>query len=164
VTNPDLTDEETTALLAELDRIIDGDRYPLSHCIRALKAIRAKIGSEAVRAHCRIPGHSTLSLSGKSFVPPIRRDRHGERDQVDPTPDRLVDSAQRGFMIARDNKPELRGELEKILPHKPGGHLIATGERLDLGFGPMPPPFDLLCRDKTSTTQTGYILRRDLDV
>jgi hypothetical protein len=35
----DLTDEETAALLGELDRIIDGDRYPFSPRIRSLQAI-----------------------------------------------------------------------------------------------------------------------------
>jgi hypothetical protein len=39
----DLSDEQAAALLAELDRIIDGDRYPLSPRIRALKEIRALI-------------------------------------------------------------------------------------------------------------------------
>jgi hypothetical protein len=39
----DLTDEESTALLGELDRIIDGDRYPFSPRIRTLTAIRDKI-------------------------------------------------------------------------------------------------------------------------
>ena len=38
----DLSDEQTAALLAELDHIIDGDRYPLSPRIQTLKAIRAK--------------------------------------------------------------------------------------------------------------------------
>ena len=37
----DLTDEQAALLLAELDRIIDGDRYPLSARIRALRVIRA---------------------------------------------------------------------------------------------------------------------------
>jgi hypothetical protein len=32
-----LTDEQTAALLAELNRIIDNDRYPLSSRIRTLK-------------------------------------------------------------------------------------------------------------------------------
>jgi hypothetical protein len=36
----DLTDEESAALLGELDRIIDGDRYPFSPRIRTLTAIR----------------------------------------------------------------------------------------------------------------------------
>ena len=36
-----LTDEETAALLRELDGIIDGDRYFLSERIKTLKAIRA---------------------------------------------------------------------------------------------------------------------------
>jgi hypothetical protein len=39
----DLTDEEATALLRELDGITDADRYFLSPRIRTLKAIRAKI-------------------------------------------------------------------------------------------------------------------------
>ena len=35
-----LADEQAELLLAELDRIIDNDRYPLSRRIRALRAIR----------------------------------------------------------------------------------------------------------------------------
>ena len=45
----DLSNQEIVALLAELDRIIDGDRFPLSPRIRTLKAIRAKIRPEPVR-------------------------------------------------------------------------------------------------------------------
>ena len=45
----DLTDEQTAALLSELDRIIDGDRYPLSPRIRTLKKIRAMIRPEPER-------------------------------------------------------------------------------------------------------------------
>ena len=45
--NLDLTDEETAALLRELDVLIDGDRYFLSPRIKTLKAIRAKIRPEA---------------------------------------------------------------------------------------------------------------------
>jgi hypothetical protein len=41
--NLQLTDEQTAALLAELDRIIDNDRYPLSPRILTLKEIRALI-------------------------------------------------------------------------------------------------------------------------
>ena len=40
--NLDLTDNETAALLMELDGIIDGDRYFMSQHIRTLKAILAK--------------------------------------------------------------------------------------------------------------------------
>jgi hypothetical protein len=47
--NLDLTDEETAALLKELDGIINGDRYFLSQRIRTLKAIRSKIRPEPVR-------------------------------------------------------------------------------------------------------------------
>ena len=45
----DLTDEETKALLKELDDIIDGDRYQFSARVRMLKAIRAKIRPEPAR-------------------------------------------------------------------------------------------------------------------
>jgi hypothetical protein len=47
--NLDLTDEETAALLRELDGLIDGDRYFMSQRIKTLKAIRAKIRPEPVR-------------------------------------------------------------------------------------------------------------------
>jgi hypothetical protein len=47
--NLDLSDEQTAALLGELDRIIDGDRYPFSPRIRTLKEIRALIKPYPVR-------------------------------------------------------------------------------------------------------------------
>ena len=47
--NLDLTEEETAALLRELDGLIDGDRYFMSPRIKTLKAIRAKIRPERVR-------------------------------------------------------------------------------------------------------------------
>ena len=46
--NLDLTDEETAALLKELNGLIDGDRYFLSPRVKTLKAIRAKIRPEPV--------------------------------------------------------------------------------------------------------------------
>jgi hypothetical protein len=51
----DLSDEESAALLAELDRIIRDDRYPLSRRIRTLKAIVAKIRPEPIRAPIATP-------------------------------------------------------------------------------------------------------------
>lgn len=47
--NVELTDEETAALLRELDGIIATDRYFLSPRITTLKAIRSKIRPEPVR-------------------------------------------------------------------------------------------------------------------
>jgi hypothetical protein len=47
--NLDLTEEETVALLRELDDIIDGDRYFLSPRIKIQKTIRSKIRPEPVR-------------------------------------------------------------------------------------------------------------------
>jgi hypothetical protein len=45
----DLTAEESAALLAELDRVIDGDRYFLLPRIRTLTAIRDKLRPPVVR-------------------------------------------------------------------------------------------------------------------
>ena len=47
--NLDLSDEESAALLAELDRVIDNDRYPFSPRIRTLTAIRDKLRPPPVR-------------------------------------------------------------------------------------------------------------------
>jgi hypothetical protein len=45
----DLTEEESEALLRELNNLIDGDRYQFSARVRILKAIRAKIRPEPLR-------------------------------------------------------------------------------------------------------------------
>jgi hypothetical protein len=45
----ELSDEESAALLRELDRIIQDDRYPLSPRMVILKAILNKIRPEPVR-------------------------------------------------------------------------------------------------------------------
>jgi hypothetical protein len=54
---PDLTDEQTEALITELDRIIDDDRYPFSPRIRTLKEIRAKFRPYPVREPVPPPKH-----------------------------------------------------------------------------------------------------------
>jgi len=71
--NLDLTDEETAALLRELDSLIDGDRYFLSSRIKALKTIRAKIRPEPVR--------EPLPPPPKRYEPPraTARQRRGRR-------------------------------------------------------------------------------------
>jgi len=68
----DLTDEETAALLKELDGLIDSDRYFLSPCIKTLKAIRAKIRPEPVR--------EPLPPPQKRYAPPraTARQRRGQ--------------------------------------------------------------------------------------
>jgi hypothetical protein len=60
----DLSDEQAAALLAELDRIIDGDRYPLSPRIRALKEIRALIKP--------YPEHGVPLPPAKVYEPPSK--------------------------------------------------------------------------------------------
>jgi hypothetical protein len=60
--NLDLTDEETAALLRQLDALIDGDRYFMSQRIKTLKAIRAKIRPEPVR--------EPLPPPPKQYAPP----------------------------------------------------------------------------------------------
>ena len=46
---PDLTDEETAALVRLLSDTINNDRYPLSPRIQTLKAILAKLRPEPAR-------------------------------------------------------------------------------------------------------------------
>jgi hypothetical protein len=60
--NLDLTDEETAALLRELDALIGGDRYFMSKRIETLKTIRAKIRPEPVR--------EPLPPPPKQYAPP----------------------------------------------------------------------------------------------
>jgi hypothetical protein len=59
----ELTDEETTALLRELDNLIDGDRYQFSARVRTLKAIRAKIRPEPAREPLPPPLWPPMSIS-----------------------------------------------------------------------------------------------------
>ena len=46
----ELTDEQTEALIRELSKIIDGDRYPLSPRIAALKEFLGQLRWEPARA------------------------------------------------------------------------------------------------------------------
>ena len=64
----DLTEEETKALLKELDDIIDGDRYQFSARVRMLKVIRTKFRPEPAREPLPPP---------KQYAPP-RDDRSEE--------------------------------------------------------------------------------------
>ena len=58
----DLSDDETAALLRELDRIVESDRYPFSPRIRTLQAIRAKLRREPAREPLPRPKHYEPSL------------------------------------------------------------------------------------------------------
>jgi len=64
VVNLDLTEEETAALLSELDGIIDGDRYILSPHIKILKAIRSKITPGRCVTRCHRNRSATSSELG----------------------------------------------------------------------------------------------------
>jgi hypothetical protein len=61
----DLSDEQTAALQGELDRIIDGDRYPFSPRIRTLKEIRAMIKPYPVREPLPAPKHYEPPSKGR---------------------------------------------------------------------------------------------------
>jgi hypothetical protein len=63
----DLTDEETVALLRELDSRIDCDRYFMSPRIKTLKAIRTKIRPEPMR--------EPLPPAPKQYAPPRAKQR-----------------------------------------------------------------------------------------
>jgi len=60
-----LTEDETAALLHELDHIIDSDRYPLSPRILTLKAIRAKLRPEPPREPAPPPKHYEPPRAGR---------------------------------------------------------------------------------------------------
>ena len=51
--SPDLTDEETAALVAELDHLIENDRYPFSPRVRRLKELLAQLDTTPAPAVCR---------------------------------------------------------------------------------------------------------------
>jgi hypothetical protein len=55
--HPDLTDEESAALIQELQQIVENDRYPLSPRIRTLSAILAKLRPVPVREPLPPPKH-----------------------------------------------------------------------------------------------------------
>jgi hypothetical protein len=59
-----LTDEQVETLVAELDRIIDDDRYPLSARIRALREIRALLKP--------CPERPPMPPPPKQYEPPSR--------------------------------------------------------------------------------------------
>jgi hypothetical protein len=61
----DLSDEETAALLRELDHMIDGDRFPLSPRILTLKPIRPKLRPEPPREPLPPPKHYKPPRAGR---------------------------------------------------------------------------------------------------
>jgi hypothetical protein len=63
------------------------------------------------------------------MVAAVDWDGHGEGDQVQPAPHRLVDVANGGLVVAGDDQLELRHKFEEVLPHEPGRDLVATGQR-----------------------------------
>ena len=91
--NLDLTDEETAALLRELDVLIDGDRYFLSPRIKTLKAIRAKIRPEPVRP--------PLPTPTKRYEPPRATARRRRRGGGEQSEDRYAVQTQHFWCINR---------------------------------------------------------------
>jgi hypothetical protein len=69
----ELTDEQTEALIRELSKIIDGDRYPLSPCIVVLKEILGILRPEPLREPlprhpCGIPSYGAPASSSAMCV------------------------------------------------------------------------------------------------
>ena len=63
--HPELTDEQTEALIRELSLIIDGDRYPLSRRIVVLKEILGMLRPEPVREPLPPRRHYELPSKGR---------------------------------------------------------------------------------------------------
>jgi hypothetical protein len=78
---------------------------------------------------------------------------------VKPPPDRLINAAQSGLVIAGDEQLELRGEFEKILPHEPGRYPVAAGQGLDFRLGPAAPLFDFATDNQACAYEPGYVCR-----
>jgi hypothetical protein len=55
--NLELSDDEKAALIRELDRIVQDDRYPLSPRVVMLRAILAKLRPEPIREPLPQPKH-----------------------------------------------------------------------------------------------------------
>jgi hypothetical protein len=78
--NLELTDEETAALLRELDGLIDGDRYFLSPRIKTLVAIRPRSGQSRFTSRYR-RRRSVMNHHGR----PQRKDgAEAAKDQIHP--------------------------------------------------------------------------------
>ena len=110
-------------------------------------------------AQARMPSRSASSFSGSVLSRLARRDRHGERDQVQPAPHRLVDVADGGLVVAGDDELELRHELEEVLAHEAGGDLVAAGQRLELALGPAPALLGLDRGDQARAAQARHVGR-----
>jgi hypothetical protein len=65
MTNLELTEEQTEALIRELSQIIDGDRYPLSPRIVALKEILTMMRPEPEREPLPPRRHYEPSSKGR---------------------------------------------------------------------------------------------------
>ena len=107
----------------------------------------------------RIAGHSALSFSGKVLVAFGDRDLHRERHQQHTPAHGFVDAVEPRLVVTADEQLELRGEVEEVLPHEPGGDLVAAGECFDLGFVPAPAFLSFLCNDQAGAVELGEIGR-----
>src|SRR5262245_26009447 len=56
-------------------------------------------------------------------------------------------------MVAGDEQLECRREIEKILAHEPGGDLVSTRQRFDLGLVPASAFLSFLCDDQAGSAQ-----------
>jgi hypothetical protein len=65
--NLDLTDEEAAALIRELRRITDNDRYQFSERIRTMKAILARLRPEPIREPLPVPKVYAPPRAGRFF-------------------------------------------------------------------------------------------------
>jgi hypothetical protein len=71
--NLDLTDEETAALLRELDGHIDGDRHFMSRRIKTLKAMGARSDRSQYANRCRRRFTGYCSLVENTSINNYRR-------------------------------------------------------------------------------------------
>ena len=89
--------------------------------------------------HANIPGHSRLSFFTSLLSRLFNRDHHAERDQVEPTPVRLIDRPQPRFVVAGKDQFELWTIFKEVLAHEPRRHPVAAGQLLDTALRRLRP-------------------------
>ena len=76
----------------------------------------------------------------------------------------LIDVADGRLVVADHEQLELRHELEEVLAHEAGGDLVATGQGLELAFGPAAALLGLDRGDDPGATEARHVGRMPIAV
>ena len=104
-------------------------------------------------AQAKMPGPFLLQFFCEARVPFCGRNRHGEGNQVEPSPNCLIDIPKARPVVSGDNELEGRLVGEEVLAHEPGGDRVTASQSLNLGLRPVMAVLCFLGGDKTSASQ-----------